>query len=106
GWLAVTIASVNSTLARDHDLKVFEGAYVRGIAENSAAADAGIQVGDVVVKIVDVKISGNSALIETIGRHRPGDKVKITVNRKGKEIEFDVTLKNSIGEIASMHVDT
>lgn len=105
GWLGVTIASVNSTLAREHDLKVFEGAYVRGIAENSAAADAGIQVGDVVVKINDVKISGNSALIETIGRHRPGDKVKITVNRKGKELDFDVTLKNRKGEIAAVKVE-
>ncbi|HEX7016057.1 MAG TPA: Do family serine endopeptidase [Cyclobacteriaceae bacterium] len=102
GWLGVTIASVNSDLAKEHDLKVFEGAYIQSLAENSAAGDAGIKAGDVVVKIDDVKIPGNSALIETIGRHRPGDKIKVTVNRDGKELDFDVTLKNRKGEITAV----
>jgi len=105
GWLGVSITSVNSTLAKEHDLKVFEGAYVQSVSENSAAAEAGIKPGDVVVKIDGVKITNNSALIETIGRHRPGDKVKITVNRSGKELDFDVTLKNRKGEIAAVKLE-
>lgn len=105
GWLGVTISSVNSSLAREHDLKVFEGAYVQGLADNSAAADAGIKAGDVVVKIDGLRIASNAALIETIGRHRPGDKITVTVNRDGKEIDYDVILKNRNGDVTAMKVE-
>jgi len=78
---------------------------VQSVSENSAAADAGIKPGDVVVKIDGLRIPNNSALIETIGRHRPGDKVKVTVNRNGKELDFDVVLKNRKGEVAAVKVE-
>jgi len=36
-------------------------------------------------------------LQQSIGLHRPGDKVTITVNRDGKEKDLDVTLRNRTG---------
>ncbi len=88
GWLGVQIQSISSQLARENELRVNEGAYVNGYGDNedkSAGKQAGIKVGDVVTKLDDTAIRSSSALIEYIGRKRPGDKVLVTVNRKGKE---------------------
>jgi Do/DeqQ family serine protease len=101
GWLGVMVGSVNSELVKELDLEVNEGALITGFAEDgrSAAKAAGIKENDVVVKIDDTPIRSSSALIETIGRHRPGDKVMITVNRQGKEITYPVVLKNREGNV-------
>jgi Do/DeqQ family serine protease len=99
GWLGVTITSVNSQLVKQYDLEVSEGALVTGFADKSSAKDAGIKEQDVVVKIDNAPIKTSAALIEMVGRHRPGDKLMITVNRKGKEITVPVVLKNRDGEV-------
>ena len=97
GWLGVSITSVNSDLVKEHALEVNEGAYVSTFAEKSSAKAAGVKEGDVIVKINDAPIRSSSALIETVGSHRPGDKLNITVNRAGKEITIPVVLKNREG---------
>jgi S1-C subfamily serine protease len=102
GWLGVSITSVNSQLVKEHELSVNDGAYVAGFAESSSAKEAGIKEGDVVVKIDNATIRTNTALIEYIGRHRPGDKLAITVNRKGKEVTIPVTLKTREGNVATI----
>jgi serine protease Do len=102
GWLGVQVGSVTSELARVNDLDVNEGAYVSGFAEKSAAKDAGINEGDVIVKIDEKEIKTSTALIEYIGRKRPGDKVNITVNRKGKSLTIPVTLKNKDGKVETV----
>lgn len=101
GWLGVEVRSLDTEFVKGNDLEVNEGAYVSGFAENgkSAAKDAGIKEGDVVVKIDETPINSSTALIEHVGRHRPGDKLMITVNRKGKEITYPVVLKTRNGEV-------
>jgi Do/DeqQ family serine protease len=98
GWLGVSIASVNSQMVKENDLTVNEGAYISGFADASSAKAAGLKEGDVVTKIDGHAIRSNTALIEYIGRRRPGDKVEVTVNRKGKEITLPVELKNREGK--------
>ncbi|GCC50984.1 PDZ domain-containing protein [Chryseotalea sanaruensis] len=92
GWLGVSVASVNKDLAKQYDLDIIEGAYVSGFAEKSAAKDAGIKEGDVVIKLDNTSIKSSTALTEYIGLKRPGDKVEVTVNRRGKEMKYTVTL--------------
>lgn len=92
GWLGVSVASVNKDLAKQYDLDIIEGAYVSGFAEKSAAKDAGIKEGDVVIKLDNTLIKSSTALTEYIGLKRPGDKVEVTVNRGGKELKYAVTL--------------
>lgn len=104
GWLGVQVTSVNSDLVRDQSLEVNEGAYVSGFAEEgkSSAKNAGIKEGDVVVKIDESPIRSSTALIEQVGRHRPGDKLMITVNRKGKEVTYPVVLKTRNGDMETI----
>ncbi|MBL7852309.1 MAG: Do family serine endopeptidase [Cyclobacteriaceae bacterium] len=105
GWLGIQVGSVTSDLAKEEDLAVNEGAYVSGFGdmeEKSAAKQAGILQGDVIVKLDDTPIKSSSALIEYIGRKHPGDKVNVTVNRKGKEKVIPVTLKNREGSLSTI----
>ncbi len=54
GWLGINIRSVDTNLVRENDLEVTEGAYVLGfgdIEDKSAAKEAGIKEGDVVIKL-------------------------------------------------------
>lgn len=100
GWLGIQVSSVTNTLVKENNLAVNEGAYVAGFGageDKSAAKSAGIKEGDVIVKLDETVIKSNTALIEYIGRKRPGDKVNVTVNRNGKEVVIPVTLKNSEG---------
>ena len=105
GWLGIQVGSVNSDLAKQEDLSVNEGAYISGFGdmeEKSAAKAAGIQVGDVVVKMDETEIKSSTALIEYVGRKRPGDKINVTVNRKGKTVVIPVTLRNRDGKFGTV----
>ncbi len=95
--LGIKGGDVNAELRKEKDLKVNQGVYVAGFAEISAALASGIQEGDVIVSINDHQVATFAQLQEQIGRYRPGDKVKVEVNRKGTKHSFTVTLKNQEG---------
>jgi Do/DeqQ family serine protease len=104
GWLGISVGSVNSDLAKEKGLDVTEGAYVSGFAEDgkSAGKDAGVKIGDVVVKIDETTIKSSTALIEYVGRKRPGDKINITVDRNGQTLTLPVTLRNKEGKVGTL----
>ncbi len=105
GWLGIEVHSITSDFAKQEDLAVNEGAYVNGFGDfedKSAAKAAGIQKGDVITKLDEVNINTSTALIEYIGRKRPGDKVTVTLNRNGKTVVIPVTLKNRDGKMGAV----
>ena len=99
GYLGININDVNSDIVKEKNLKIFSGVYVIGFSENSAAKDAGIKEGDVIVQIDGLKVRSVPELQEQIALHRPGEKVKITVNRSGLEKDIIVILKNRDGSV-------
>ena len=74
-----------------------KGVYVGRIVEKGAAAEAGLQQGDVITKIDGKNISSVPELLESVGSKRPGDEIKIEYLRKGKTTESTVQLKNKEG---------
>ncbi len=96
-YLGIMIRDIDGKLVNNKKLKISEGAYVDSLTANSAAAQSGIKEGDVIVKIGETDILKSSDLLEQVGIHRPGDKVKVTVNRDGKEMDFEVVLANQKG---------
>jgi serine protease Do len=98
GFLGITIRDLDGNLAKEKDLSISEGVLVDSVNKESAAKDAGIKKGDVIVKVGSVKVNSSSELQEQIARHRPGDQVGLTVNRDGKEMVFSATLKNKEGK--------
>jgi S1-C subfamily serine protease len=82
---------------KEKDLGTVEGVYVAEVNDGSGAKAAGIEVGDVIVKIAGKKIHNMAELQENLTKYRPGDEVEVTVMRNKKEKVFDVTLKNMQG---------
>lgn len=79
-------------------IKEIGGAYVALVDPEGAASAAGIRKGDVIVSINGVKINDRATLSEQIGKHRPNDKVKISVKRGDDMKHFEVTLRNKAGK--------
>ncbi len=95
--LGVMIRSVDGNLAKEKDLAVNSGAYIDSLMNGSAAAAAGIKVGDVVIEVAGRTVKSSPELQEAIAQFRPGDNVEIKVNRKGSSKSFTVTLNNREG---------
>lgn len=103
--LGVNIRDIDASLAEEKGIKTIKGVYIAGVGENSAAQEAGIKSGDVIVKVDGIKVNTVAQLQEQIGRSRPGDKVDITYVRSGKEKTVKVTLKNAIGTTTVVEKD-
>lgn len=97
GMLGVTIRTMDGSLAKEKDVDFAKGVWVENVNEDSAADKAGIEAGDIITKVDDDFVGTSPRLQEIIARHRPGDKVAVTVRRDGKEKEFKVTLENAKG---------
>ncbi|UXX80315.1 Do family serine endopeptidase [Reichenbachiella carrageenanivorans] len=95
--LGINIRDVNSQLAEEEGLNVLEGVYVINVNPNSGADDAGIEKGDVIIAVGGEKVVKTSELQEKVALNRPGDKVKVTLIRDGKEKTVTATLKNTLG---------
>lgn len=89
-YLGVQVSSVSEADAQRYGLKV--GAYVDLVEEDSGAAKAGLQVGDIIIAIDDKEINSRSALVATVGTYRAGDTVMLTVMRGREELKLSATL--------------
>lgn len=98
GYLGLLIRSVDGNLAREKDLDVTEGVYVDSIAANSAAGEAGIEIGDVIMEVDGQDVKTSAQLLELIAKRYPGDQVALKVDRGGKLSEYLVTLRNQDGK--------
>ena len=74
------------------------GAYVAGVVEGGSASEAGVRKGDVILDVDGVKIAESSTLQEQIAKHRPNDKIVLSVKRDGKVKQIEVTLRNKAGK--------
>lgn len=96
-YLGISFQEIDSQVAQEKGLKDVVGVYVNEVLDDGAAADAGIKQGDVILSINNTTTNSKSALLESIGIHRPGDRVKVTVLRDGKQRDYEVVLKNRNG---------
>ena len=96
-YLGITFREIDSKFAEENDLDEAYGVYIVDVLDGSGAIEAGLKVGDVIIKIDNTKIISKSSLLETIGTKRPGDIVKVSVMREHKLKMFDVELKNISG---------
>lgn len=99
GLLGIRIGDVNAQVAEQAGLDVLQGVYVNSVNENSAAEEAGIERGDVIVGINDRKVDNVSELQEMVARNRPGDEVKVTFLRSGDEHNVLAVLRNTSGNM-------
>ena len=93
--LGVAIRDVNATLAKDKKLDVVAGVFIDDVVAGSAASEAGIEPGDVIVEINAQKIMNVAQLQELVARNRPGEAVKVTYWRDGEMVKVEAVLKGT-----------
>jgi serine protease Do len=68
------------------------GAVVDDVAENSPAGRAGVQSGDVIVKLNGESIPDAESLVSLVGKRKPGEEVTLTVERGKETLDLKATL--------------
>jgi serine protease Do len=97
GYIGIAPVELNSKKAKEFDVNLDEGIYCESVPEDGSAHNAGIRKGDVITKVDGIETRSEPKFRELIGRKRPGEKVTMTVNRKGSVKDYVVTLKNKTG---------
>ncbi|WP_181151352.1 Do family serine endopeptidase [Sphingobacterium gobiense] len=93
GYVGVNFREVDAAIREEYKIDDIHGLYVFDVVKDGAAATAGIKKGDVITKVEGRTIYSSSDLQERVARLNPGDKLKLTYKRDGKERDVTVTLK-------------
>ncbi len=96
GYLGVHVQSVTSAIAQAYNWPV--GVYVTEVDEGLAAEAAGVEIGDIIVRVNGVTVTTTTDLKTAISSYRAGTKITVTVMRlvdnAFEEIDIDAVLGN------------
>ncbi len=90
GWLGVSVQEMNSQLSRHFQLDRKKGVLVVRVAEKSPAALAGLKRSDIIIAIEGHEVAGKSDFHGRMASYTVDDKVKFSILRNGKSMEFAV----------------
>lgn len=68
-----------------------EGMRIDAVTEGKPADKAGMQAGDVVIKMGPFPVTGMQSYMRSLGQFKPGDETTILIKRTGKEMALTVT---------------
>ncbi len=92
GWLGVVIQNVDKNLADSFGLKKVGGILISEVQKNSPASAAGLQQGDVILRLNGVELHNVSDLRNQIALIQPGSKVILDIMRSSREMKIQVTI--------------
>ncbi len=95
GLLGVKGSEITSELAQALGYESIKGAFVSQVVADSAADDAGLEAGDIIISLNGKSISTFSELRAKIATLGAGKKVSIGVIRDGVNKTFEATLQES-----------
>ena len=96
-YIGVSIRDLDAKLAKEKNIADIKGVYVNGLTDGGAGEEAGIKEGDIITNIGEASVNNVPELQEQISRHRPGDKINITLKRDNQEKTLALVLKNKNG---------
>ncbi len=97
-FLGIGFSELTPKLAKEKDITIVnDGLYVGHVEDRSAAFEAGIKEGDVIIAINGVETRNTAQLQEQMSKYRPGDKITVTYVRDNNKHTANVTLRNNQG---------
>jgi S1-C subfamily serine protease len=90
--LGLTGTSVDATVAAQLRLPVTHGVLVTSVVANGPAAQAGLKVGDVIVRLNDRVVTDEAVLLDNVLNKPPGEQVTLQVHRGNQLATVNVTL--------------
>ncbi len=92
GWLGVGIEYIPEEVAKNANIKKGDGVLVNSVFEKQPAYQAGIKVGDIILRIGGARVSSPNSMIRVVGNVSPGQYVKLDILRNGEHKTFSVQL--------------
>ena len=102
GYLGVSIQDVTPELRKDFSVPEGRGALIGGVTEGSAAEEAGLRSGDVIIEFDGKPVKDSRRLKLMVGQATPGTKIEVKAMRDGKEKIFTITLKETPDHVTAL----
>ncbi|MCL2682820.1 MAG: trypsin-like peptidase domain-containing protein [Bacteroidales bacterium] len=96
-FLGILFSPMDQNLAVAKKMEDIDGLIISRITETGAAKKAGLQLGDVLLRIKDRPVNTEGDFFEIIGQLRPGETVELTYSRKGKTLQANAILQDMDG---------
>ncbi len=84
GWLGLEVQALTPELAESFGLLDSPGILVAGVYRDGPADKAGLQPGDVILKIADEGAQDGRTSMNQVARMKPGEKIKLNILRDGQ----------------------
>jgi serine protease Do len=101
GWLGVELGQLDTTLAAALGRKDTTGALVNNVLDGTPARKAGLEAGDLILKINNEIVADTTDLSRKVASYPPGEKIKVAFLRDGAEKTLTVTLGERDAESAA-----
>lgn len=89
--IGISVLDASSAeVAMQYGLRI-TGVYVQEVTGDEAKK-AGFKAGDMIYYVGDTKIENQASLVSALNKHKPGDKIKVTVIRENQTVEITTTL--------------
>lgn len=106
GQLGVEVQNIDNAMARDFGIRPNEGAVVNRVFAGSPADAAGIEAGDIIVKMNSKNVQSAADVKNIIGNLRVGAEVNIVVLRAGRPRNVTLVIALPKVEKSSTTIDT
>lgn len=104
--LGIAFGELTTDLAKEKNITATNyGLYIGSVEDRSAAFEAGLKEGDVIIAINGTPTRNTAQLQESIAKFRPGDKISITYIRNNSKHTANVTLRNASGNTKLTHAN-
>ena len=91
-YLGVSLETVTKDLQSQFGLTLDTGVLVADVGSGTPAASAGLQQGDIIVKVNDQTVTSDVDLFTLLRKDKVGDTITFTIDRKGVASNVTVTL--------------
>jgi serine protease DegQ len=92
GWIGVEPQDITPELADSFGLQKTSGTIIAGVLKGGPADKAGVKPGDILLSVADKPVPDTISMLNLVAQLTPGDKVKVTVLRKSRETQLDLTV--------------
>ena len=95
-YMGVTVSTVPESISQRYGMS--QGALVESVDEDSCAAKAGLQKGDIITTIDGKTVISSAELVEAKKTYKAGDTVTLEVERNGEKLELSLTFDEDTPE--------
>jgi serine protease Do len=92
GFLGVSLGPVTDDMADSLGLPANRGEIVQSVQDDSAAAKAGLEAGDIITSINGEEVTSEQTVIFLIANLQPGETIPVEVLRNGRTLTLNATL--------------